>query len=386
MPVRDRQNNRSKRAVKNNNNADQTTVDAVVENKSQPAPQSQNRPKMQGVGWTESSSDWIAPPANTRSARAPRTAALMAQDISVIYGVQKALDGITFTLYQGDTLGLLGLNGAGKSTLLKVLSGAMAPARGTVQIGEHELYENTVAPRMKIGYAPDKPAVYPEFKVNEFLHFIARMRRIDRRAIKNSVDQVIERCALGDVRNRIIGNLSTGFQQRVNIAQALIHSPKVLILDEPSNGLDPVQLMEIRELVATLASDQATVFSSHLLSEVNSICNQVILIDKGRQILDAPLKLLSDERNNSYALRLLDDANFNLQDLPGVTHACKTKAGHWLVTGNALAPDHLQAMLKSRDLQATQITASENYLESLFKQLATTAQTNSSHLTKDATR
>lgn len=356
-------------AVKNNNNINKPTDDVVLDKPLASSPVAV--PEKQNDRWTESSSDWIAPPANRPAAfHLPRTAALIAQDLSVSYGKQHVLNRISFTLYQGDTLGLLGLNGAGKSTLLKVLSGAMAPNQGTVQIGDHELYENIITPRMNIGYAPDKPAVYPEFRVTEFLHFIARMRRLDRRTIKKSVDIVIDRCALGEVRNRIIGNLSTGYQQRVNIAQALVHSPKILILDEPTNGLDPVQLMEIRELVSTLAPDQAILFSSHLLSEVNSTCNRVMLIDGGRQILDSPLKVLANKKNNSFEVRLANQGEFNLNDLPGIAHACRTKTGHWLVTGDSLTPEHLKAMLSSRGQQATQINTEENFLESIFKQLA----------------
>ena len=359
-------------AVKNNNNTSGPTDDVVLDKPLASSPVA--LPEKQSVRWTESSSDWIAPPANKPAAfQSPHTAALIAQDLSVSYGKQHVLNRISFTLYQGDTLGLLGLNGAGKSTLLKVLSGAMAPNQGTVKIGEHELYKNIIAPRMNIGYAPDKPAVYPEFRVTEFLHFIARMRRLDRRIIKSSVDLVIDRCALGEVRNRIIGNLSTGYQQRVNIAQALVHSPKILILDEPTNGLDPVQLMEIRELVSSLAPDQAILFSSHLLSEVNSTCNRVMLIDDGRQILDSPLKVLSNKKNNSFEVRLANEGEFNLNDLPGIAQACRTKAGNWLVTGDSLTPEHLMSMLGSRGQQAIQINTEENFLESMFKQLAAPA-------------
>jgi len=222
----------------------------------------------------------------------------------VSYGAKQILSEISFDIHEGDIVGLLGLNGAGKSTLLKVLSGAMAPNHGTVQIGDHELFTDTTASRMHIGYAPDKPAIYPEFSVTEFLHFIARMRRIEKHRIKACINKVIERCALGDAQKRIIGNLSTGYQQRVNIAQALIHTPKILILDEPANGLDPVQLIDLRTLITTLAEDQATVFSSHLLPEVSSVCNRVILINNGEQILNAPMESLTNKSNSSFEIRL----------------------------------------------------------------------------------
>jgi len=272
------------------------------------------------AGWSESSSDWNTPPVEaSRPSASP--VALIASDLKVAYGSKIALSDISFTLYRGDTLGLLGLNGAGKSTLLKVLSGALAPHQGTVHIGENELYENQIAARMDIGYAPDRPAIYPEFRVKEFLNFIARMRRIPKSKQAPSVDLAIDKCALGEVNNRIIGNLSSGYQQRVNLAQALIHEPNILVLDEPANGLDPVQLMEMRELITTLTEEQATIFSSHLLPEVNTVCNRVLLIHTGEQILDLSLEKLSHKDNRTFELTIEADSAIDLSTLPGVTDA-----------------------------------------------------------------
>ena len=359
-----------------NNNSDKTvTGPAGAATQAEPVANPDNTP-VRAQGWTESSSDWQIPPRNAGvTSQAPAPVALQARDLAYRYGAKQALSDVSFTLYQGDTLGLLGLNGAGKSTLLKMLAGALAPDTGTVHVGDNELFETTIAGRMNIGYAPDKPAVYPEFRVVEFLRFIARMRRIPRRNIKTAVDQVIERCALGSVRKRVVGNLSTGFQQRINIAQALIHTPDVLILDEPTNGLDPVQLIEMRELITGLAPQQATIFSSHQLPEVNAICNRVFLIHNGLQVMDASLDKLSDSSNTTFEVRL-DDSNFNLQDLPGVSSASQITSGHWLVSGKSLTTEHLTTMLTSRGQQINSISPAENYLESLFRQLALNNQTN----------
>jgi len=360
----------------NNKNTDNPLTDAEnVETIAEPLAKP-NQKAVQAQGWADSSSDWDAPPGDdTATSPAPTPIALQARDLAFRYGAKQALSEVSFTLHQGDTLGLLGLNGAGKSTLLKIVAGALAPHNGTVHVGDNELFESTIAGRMNIGYAPDKPAVYPEFRVIEFLRFIARMRRIPRKNISATVDRVIERCALGGVQKRIIGNLSTGFQQRINIAQALIHTPDVLILDEPTNGLDPVQLMEMRELVTSLAPEQATIFSSHQLSEVNSICNRVILIHNGLQIMDASLASLSDNANTSFEV-WLDGNNINLQDLPGVSSANQITSDHWLLTGNSLTAEHLATMLASRGQQVVKVSQAEKYLESLFRQLALTDQTN----------
>ncbi len=362
--------------MKNNHESD----DALA---AKPAVRASSTPTQMPGGWTESSADWVVPPSNA-SVDSPRAepAALQASGLSVSYGKNYALQDVTFTLNQGDTLGLLGLNGAGKSTLLKVLSGAVAPATGTVQIGDQELFANVIDTRMQIGYAPDTPAVFPEFRVTEFLRYIARMRRINKRQINTSVNSIVERCGLGEVGNRIIGNLSTGYQQRVNIAQALIHSPKILILDEPGNGLDPVQLMEIRQLVSNLAPQQATIFSSHLLSEVNAVCNRVLVINSGRQVFDASLTTLSDQTNRAFEITLTNDnrpdqnppTDHIFTHLPGVNHACKaTDTKRWLVSGESLTAAHLKNMLQSRGL-TVHINNSDNFLESLFKQLADTTK------------
>ena len=202
----------------NNKNTDNPLTDAEnVETIAEPLAKP-NQKAVQAQGWADSSSDWDAPPGDdTATSPAPTPIALQARDLAFRYGAKQALSEVSFTLHQGDTLGLLGLNGAGKSTLLKIVAGALAPHNGTVHVGDNELFESTIAGRMNIGYAPDKPAVYPEFRVIEFLRFIARMRRIPRKNISATVDRAIERCALGGVQKRIIGNLSTGFQQRINI-------------------------------------------------------------------------------------------------------------------------------------------------------------------------
>ena len=334
-------------------------INKPAQNKTQPA---------RAQGWTENSFDWNTPPSDHQLSPSPAPIALRAKALRVNFGSNCALQDLSFDLHSGDTLGLLGLNGAGKSTLLKVLSGALAPGRGTVHIGDKELYEDQIEARMNLGYAPDKPAIYPEFKVREFLSFIARMRRIPRAQIASAVDDVMQRCVLTKVHKRIIGNLSSGYQQRVNLAQALIHTPRVLILDEPSNGLDPVQMMEMRELVTNLTDDQATIFSSHLLSEVETVCNRVILIHSGRQVLDT--SITSTENNTTFEVTLASGTDLDLTEVPGVTDACRLTDTHWMVAGNSLTEAHLQTMLTTRGLNVSGITASENYLESVFKQLA----------------
>lgn len=367
--------------MKNNNNSDNPLI---AEPHAAPSSARQSGTQEKVRGWTESSSDWTTPPSDSATPFAsPKPVVLEASDLDVRFGNKPVLQNISFKLHQGDTLGLLGLNGAGKSTLLNVLAGALAPENGLVTINEHELYRNTIAPRMEIGYAPDKPAIYPEFKVTEYLQFIARMRRIEKSRIRTCIEDVIERCALGKARNRIIGNLSSGYQQRVNIAQALIHTPRILILDEPANGLDPVQLMEMRQLVANLAPQQATIFSSHLLPEVNSICNRVILIHNGRQVLNTTLSNLSPQYSHAFEVHLQHPCQIDLQELPGVSEASSITADHWLVAGVDINAAHIATMLQSRGIEVTDIVPADNYLENLFQRLASTERDDTQHLSSN---
>ncbi len=302
------------------------------------------------------------------------TALLQAADINVNYGKFQAINNLSLTLNAGDTLGLLGLNGAGKSTLLRVLAGTSAPGSGAVSINGHDLSKQPLAAKQNIGYAPDKPPVYPEFTVREFLTFAARLRRVAKKKLKTSIDTAIEKCALQQVTDRVIGNLSHGYQQRINLAQALVHEPRLLILDEPANGLDPAQLLEMRSLVQQIQSDQATIFSSHLLGEVQQVCNRVMVINDGQKLLDIPLLELSDNSKTTYELILQGKANQqDLQNLPGVLRICTVDEKHWLVTTNAdnsaATVDQIGEVLIERGLRLLEVNPVRNHLEKLFSQL-----------------
>jgi len=327
------------------------------------------KPTVTREGWTESSADWNPPPTAATQTERTNPIALHAESIHHQFGSHQVLSDLCITLYCGDTLGLLGLNGAGKTTLLTILAGVIAPDQGTVHVGEHELYRDSIAARMQIGYAPDTPAVYPEYRVIEFLRFIAEARRIPRAQIKASIDNVLQRCRLGEVRQRVIGNLSSGYQQRVNLAQALIHHPKVLILDEPTNGLDPQQMLQMRELVGELESDQATIFSSHQLTEIQSVCNRVLVIERGKRLLDAYLTHLS---GSSLLVKL--ETPFDLNNLPGISTACELDNHQWIVTGQALNANLIKTMLESRGVTAHQIEPAHNFLESLIQRMTPNSQ------------
>jgi ABC-2 type transport system ATP-binding protein len=218
-----------------------------------------------------------------------------AKELSKRYGDLVAVDGVSFSVGKGDVVGFLGPNGAGKTTCMRMLTGFLPPTEGTAVIAGHDIFEDPIAARRSVGYLPESPPLYPEMTVTSFLDYVARIKDVPRGRHREAVDRVLERCALVEVRKRVIGTLSKGFKQRVGLAQAIVHDPPVLILDEPTIGLDPLQVREIRGLIAELAApakgerQQTVVLSTHILAEVEAICRRVILISEGRKAVDAPL-------------------------------------------------------------------------------------------------
>ena len=297
---------------------------------------------------------------------------LCANAVSMRHGDKHTLQSIDLTIDTGDSIGLLGLNGAGKSTLLKILSGANTSHTGSVSIAGLDLREQPIAARQQLGYAPDTPPVYAEFTVLEFLRFAGKLRRLKGKALTDGINNALELCQLGDVQNRVIGNLSHGYQQRVNLAQAVVHRPRLLILDEPTNGLDPAQLLDVRALLQNLEPQQATIFSSHQLAEVQANCKRVVLIDAGRKVLDLPMDQLTDENYSTFEVRLKQAANTqDFQHLPGFVAACSVNPRHWLLT--TLSRENPAAgfndTLTGRGVELLKITPVRNHLETLFSLL-----------------
>lgn len=194
---------------------------------------------------------------------------------------------VSLSLNRGDVLGLLGLNGAGKSTTLRLLSGTLVPDSGEVLISGHSMAEEPLKARQRIGYLPDNPPLYNDMRVSDYLTLCAKLRRVDKSIIKEKVITVLEHCDLHEVSKQRIGQLSKGFRQRVGLAQAIVHEPDVLLLDEPSNGLDPNQMQGMRRIIKAAGEKQAVVFSTHLLNEAQAVCNRVAVVHQGRLIHEA---------------------------------------------------------------------------------------------------
>ena len=198
------------------------------------------------------------------------------------FGAKRAVDGISFSVERGEVLGFLGPNGAGKSTTMRMITGFMPPTSGTVTIGGHDVAESPLEAKRLIGYLPENAASYPDMTVQGFLEFAAELRGLTGHQKKQSIARVVERCFLESVLRQSIDTLSKGYKHRTCLAQALIHDPQVLVMDEPTDGLDPNQKHEVRNLIRELGKSKAIIFSTHILEEVDAACTRAIIIDRGR--------------------------------------------------------------------------------------------------------
>lgn len=209
------------------------------------------------------------------------------------YGNHVALRGISFKVEKGEIVGLLGPNGAGKSTTMKILSAFMPASSGEVTVAGYNVLDNPLEVKRNVGYLPEHPPVYPELRVREYLDYVASLKQVPATERKSKVDFVLDKCGLANRATQIIGTLSKGYQQRVGIAQALVHNPQVVILDEPTVGLDPVQIVEIRNLIKSLAQEHTVILSTHILPEVVMTCNRVLLINRGQILVDGSVSSLT---------------------------------------------------------------------------------------------
>jgi ABC-2 type transport system ATP-binding protein len=246
------------------------------------------------------------------------------------YGQTCAVSDVSFELAKGEVLGFLGPNGAGKSSTMQVITGNLAPSAGSVTINGIDLLDNPKRAKHEIGYLPEQPPVYRELTVDEYLHYCAKLNRIPRGHIDKAINTARERCGLGGVRHRLIGNLSKGYQQRVGIAQAILHTPAVVVLDEPTVGLDPIQIREIRTLIRELGEEHGIILSTHILPEVQATCNRVQIINAGQLVFTETISGL-EQRMNATSLvagfHAAPDAG-TLQQLPGVTTVEALPDGH----------------------------------------------------------
>ncbi|MFN6527303.1 ABC transporter ATP-binding protein [Nostoc sp. ChiSLP03a] len=257
------------------------------------------------------------------------------EHLSKIYGSTPAITDVTFSVEPGEILGLLGPNGAGKTTTMRILAGYLPATNGNARIAGYDVHENSLAVRQRIGYLPETPPLYPDMTVEGFLHFVARIKGVSAGDRPNKVTAAIERCNLEDKRRVIIRKLSKGYRQRVGIAQAIVHDPPAIILDEPTVGLDPRQIIEVRNLIKSLAGTHTIILSTHILPEVSMTCSRVAIINRGKVVAtNTPENLMTQLTGGSgYELEIEGEAALAkqvLQKVAGVSliESIPTGGGH----------------------------------------------------------
>ena len=226
------------------------------------------------------------------------------RNLSKSYGDRLAIDHLNFSVSKGEVVGFLGPNGAGKSTTMKIITGYMSPSDGEVKVAGFDVFNDPLEVKRRIGYLPETPPVYGDMRVDDYLKFVARIKGVSTDNVNNLVDAAIEKTNLGEVRRRLIQNLSKGFKQRVGIAQALVSDPEILILDEPTVGLDPKQVMEVRDLIRQLKGQHTIILSTHIMSEVQANCERAIIINRGKIVAEDSLQGLAKRMSGGARLEL----------------------------------------------------------------------------------
>jgi ABC-2 type transport system ATP-binding protein len=227
-----------------------------------------------------------------------------AQNLTRRYGDFTAVHGISFTVGEGEIVGMLGPNGAGKTTTIRMITGFLPPTSGQVTVAGKDLFESPREARRQLGYLPENVALYGEMRVEEYLAYRARLEGLGRSEVRAAIGEAAERCLLADVRHQVIGTLSKGYRQRVGLATAILHKPSTLVLDEPTVGLDPKQIIAIRELIRELGRERTLLLSTHILPEVELLCNRVMIIDRGRIVAEGTPEALRERSVGNPSVRL----------------------------------------------------------------------------------
>jgi len=298
-----------------------------------------------------------------------------ANQLSKTYGNFTALAGISFAAKHGEILGFLGPNGAGKTTTMRILTGYMPPTSGTAKVAGYDVVEESLEVRRRVGYLPETVPLYPEMSGREYLSFMGSLRRVE--DLDTRVEEVLEQVGLEERRDSLIGNLSKGLRQRVGLAQALLHRPEVLILDEPTIGLDPAQIIEVRDLIRELGRERTVLLSTHILSEAQQICDRVLIINKGRLVAEDTPANLSAQLAGADRIRVRSSAQAAdlaalLKGVPGVESVeLAREEGIVEVTstpGRDLRPTLARRIVEA-DLDLLELTTAGFSLESIFLQL-----------------
>lgn len=299
---------------------------------------------------------------------------LQVQKLTKTYGPQKAVNNISFEVKKGEIVGFLGPNGAGKSTTLKIATSYLPPSSGTVKVGGYDVVAHPMAVKRITGYLPEHNPLYLDLYVHEYLNFVGRLYGLTGSRLKTRVEEIIHLCGLTREQNKKIENLSKGYRQRTGLAQALIHDPEVLILDEPTSGLDPNQLLEIRRLIREVSANKTVIFSTHIMQEVEAICERVVVINRGEIVANEKLSDLLKRRSGAAAVIAEFEspiATRELEQLAGVERTVDLGANRYRIhyhTGTDIRPEIFR-YAADRRLSLVGLKQEENSLESVFRDL-----------------
>jgi ABC-2 type transport system ATP-binding protein len=300
------------------------------------------------------------------------------QDLTKYYGPNLAVSRLDFQVAAGEIVGFLGPNGAGKTTTLKILAGCLAPSAGTARINGYDCVTDSLPVRRSLGYVPENVAIYPDLTVTQFLRFAARAKGVESKAEKGEVDRVVSACGLEEVRGKMVAALSKGYRQRLGLSQALLNQPPLLILDEPTIGLDPSQIVEIRELIKNLEGAHTVMLSSHILPEVSQLCHRVIIINRGQIVAsDTPENLSRQLGHGSRVLMTVsgpvDQVEAALQAVAGVSQVLSRGEEKYLVEADhdKELRSELARVVVERGWQLLELKAQEFTLEEVFLNLVT---------------
>jgi ABC-2 type transport system ATP-binding protein len=302
---------------------------------------------------------------------------IQVQNLTKNYGERVAIQNLNFSVEKGDVVGFLGPNGAGKSTTMKIITGFMAPSSGTASVAGFDVFENPLEVKKRIGYLPETPPVYSDMYVRDYLRYVAALKQVAKGQIEKYVDRAVEKTNLGDVQKRLIGHLSKGFKQRVGIAQAIVSDPEVLIMDEPTVGLDPKQVAEIRDLIKSLKGQHTIILSTHILPEVQATCEKIIIIHEGRIVVQDSIHHLATMEQGQSRLHVrlrkdVDDMKTVLGDLREVvstSEGASRKEWRIDVRGGEDAIDAISSRLVQKGLGLLELSPSKLDLEDVFLKL-----------------
>lgn len=290
------------------------------------------------------------------------------------YATQWAIEDINFEIEENGVIGLLGSNGAGKSTTMNIICGVLKQTRGKVYINGIDTLKNPVAARKYIGFLPQKPPLYPDLTVDEYLRFCAEIHWMERKKINAAVGETEERCGITHMKDRLLRNLSGGYQQRVGIAQAILHDPKFVVLDEPTNGLDPNQILEVRQLIREIAEDRTVMLSTHILSEVQATCSTIKMIEHGRVVFSGSVEEFDNyiKPNTLYAEFDVPPLPDELMALPGIkqVESVSGRGARLLYDGDRDTVKQVIRESVARGWEMTEIRTEKSSMEAVFAKLS----------------